>query len=392
LALGPQTGGGAKSPYTLAIRLQTDRPDYVVGQPVRVRFVITTETTLSYPSTYVPDLEIVDSQNKRVRQTSPVDDPSRLVGRLRMGQLSPGNTTLQLYGWHYARVFRQWFTLGYLGYHLHRPSKYTILADGNLGDYNVIASPPVTFQILTAAMARARPPDMLRDPRTNAVFRSLANEYISLRSALAIGHIPEMYNNWDQRREDLQNRVDRLPSSGNPRSPYVQVNANLENAVEALGAAEERAFQCDDPNEKANLAVSDYFLGAVRRELATGEANVGDADNPPPYASPSGYCKGGMPTSTCPKPFAEVRYLAGPAPILPRGLRFKGTLIAFVEVGPNGRPVSARLMKTSGNAQVDQSVLEAAQHGKYSPRVLGCAAADGDYFFSVTFPLSTKPR
>jgi hypothetical protein len=83
-ALGLRAAG-AESPYTLAIHLETDRPDYVVGQPVRVRFVITTETTLSYPSTYVPDLEIVDSQNKRLQQTSPVDDPSRLVGPARMG-------------------------------------------------------------------------------------------------------------------------------------------------------------------------------------------------------------------------------------------------------------------------------------------------------------------
>jgi len=394
LALGHPMATGAESPYTLAIHLQTDRPVYVIGQTVRVRFVITTETTLGYPSGYTPDLEIVDAQNKRVRQTSPVDNPFRMVAPARMGQFPPGNTALQTYGWRGARIWRQWFDLGYLGYHLDKPGKYTIVADGNLGDYNVIAARPVMIQILTTGMARARPSDMLTDARTNGVFQSLANEYVLLRSALAIGRIPEMYNRWEQQRADLQNRVDGLPSSGNPRSSYVQVNANLENAVEALGAAEERAFQCDAPSEKGDLAVSDHFFAAVRREIATGKANVDDAANPQPYASPSGYCKkkNYIPTDTCPKPYADERYLGGPSPVLPRGVTFKGIVDVFVFIGLDGRPSRPTINHSSGNAQVDQAVVNAAMHSRYSQRIVGCAASDGGYLYSVTFPLNAKPR
>jgi hypothetical protein len=199
---------------------------------------------------------------------------------------------LQTYGWRRARVWRQWWDVGSFGYHLGRPDKYTIVADGNLEDYSIKASPPVTIRILTMATARLRPPDVLADTTANTVFRKLASEYISLRSALVTRwDILQKYTSWDQQRSDLQDRVDGLPSSGNPSSPYVQVNANLENAVEALGAAGERAISCDAPNETVNLAVSDYFFRAVRRELAGGKANIDDAADAPQYASPSGYCK-----------------------------------------------------------------------------------------------------
>lgn len=249
------------------------------------------------------------------------------------------------------------------------------------------SSPPVTIQVLTIALAKQRPPDILADARTNAEFRRFANEYKSLRPALTIGHIPEMYNNWTDQREALEKSLNALPSSGNPRSPYVQVNANLENAVEALGSAEERAFACDSTSEQSNLAVSDYFFAAVRKELSTGKAYVVDAFDPPPYASPSGSCKSGIsPTDRCPKPSADVQYLGGPSPSLPRGLSFKGTVIAFLEIGPDGKIVIARTQKTSGNAEIDRSVLEAAKRGEYAPQVMSCAATYGDYFFYAHFP------
>jgi hypothetical protein len=288
----------AKKKPILSIRLQTDRPAYVVGETVRVRFVITNpaKTPVGYDLAWVPDVKVVDAQSKALRKGS-IDNVLRMEGPVRRGQFPPGNTALQTYGWRRARVWRQWWDIGSFGYHLGRTDKYTIVADGNLKDYGIKdytikASPPVTIRILTRAAARTRPPDLLTDTQANVVLRKSANEYKSLRSALVTRYdILQKYASWDQQRQALQNQIDGLSSSGNPNSPYVQLNANLENAVEALGAAGERAISCDAANEAVDLTVSDYFFRAVRRELSAERANIGDAAGPPQYASPEGYCK-----------------------------------------------------------------------------------------------------
>jgi len=70
--------------------------------------------------------------------------------------------------------------------------------------------------------------------------------------------------------------IDGLPSSGNVDSHYVLLNANLQSAASALGAAANSAlFSCDPASAGANLKLADYFVDAVRRELSAGETNAG---------------------------------------------------------------------------------------------------------------------
>ena len=318
--------------HNISIRLQTDRPIYVTGETVRVRFVVTnlTESPLYYDnesgSTPVV-LKIIDGQGKPVGSSSTGHGPYLNYVSIGRAQLSPGSTTLKTNDWRRGRVWRQWWDVQLFGYRLSRPGKYTMVADGSFEESSVKASSPVTIQVLATAMDRMRRPDVLADARTNAVFGKLASEYVRLRSDLIAmialirkganwGDLLQKYPNWGQARDDFQNRIDALSSSGNPNSPYVQVNANLENAAAGLGAAGDRAFACDAPNAMADLAVADYFFGAVRGELSASKAGIGDATDPPPYASPDGYCK--APATPTSPPFLNLRGL----PTLPPGWEF----------------------------------------------------------------------
>ena len=393
LAFGLRTAAGAESPYTVAIHLQTDRPVYVVGQTVGVRFIIATETPAYYEPWYKPNLEIFDGKGKLVLANSG-DFDSMINSTRPMARFPPGRTTLQTCRWRPAGVCRQWWDLASLGYRLHRPGRYTLVADGNIGDYSgVKASPPVTIEILTTAMARARPPVALAETRTNAMFASLASEYVRLRSDLVEmialtrkgetwTDLGQKYWGWSQQREDLQNRIDGLSSSGNADSPYVQVTANLENAVAGLGAAGDRTISCDARNATVDLGVADYFFNAVRNELSAGRANIADGAHPPQYASPSGYCKATpTPRRTCPVPNVEAGYLGGPLPDMPRGVQINEPVIVLVTVASSGGVVGASVWKTSGNARVDQAVLDAAKRGRYSPKLVDCQPVGGSYLF-----------
>jgi hypothetical protein len=319
----PSRGSTVQAPDqpTISIRLQTDRPAYVTGETMRVRFVVTNATgsPVEYDSETTPVvLKIIDGQGKPLHSTS--DGHGPYVFRVSIGRvaLSPGSTTLTTNDWQRGRVWRQWWDVRIFGYHLSWPGKYTMVADGSFGDSNVKASSPVTIQVLGAAAARVRPSDLLANAKINAMFGKLANEYARLRSDLIAvialvrkganwGDLQQKAPGWGQTRDDFQNQIDALSSSGNPKSPYVQVNANLENAAAGLGAAGDRAFQCDVPNAIADLAVADYFFDAVRGELSASKAGVGDASDPPPYASPDGYCK--EPATPTSPPFLNTRGL-----------------------------------------------------------------------------------
>ena len=65
----------------------------------------------------------------------------------------------------------------------------------------------------------------------------------------------------------------------------------------------------------------------------------------------------------------------------PRGVKINGTTIAVVIVASSGSVVRASIWKTSGNAQVDQSVLDAAKRGRYSPKLMDCRPVEGEYLF-----------
>ena len=147
----------------------------------------------------------------------------------------------------------------------------------SLSAENAIGSPPVGFRVVSKADARSLPAGRLDDAALDATFHSLLNDYAGLRA-----EVRNPRGDWDDRATRLTQRIGALPSSGNPDSPYVLVNANLAEAAAALVRARDCSVQsCDATSVAKGLAVADYYAEAVRSELSSGIANAADAAFPP---------------------------------------------------------------------------------------------------------------
>ncbi len=87
----------------------------------------------------------------------------------------------------------------------------------------------------------------------------------------------------------------------------------------------------------------------------------------------------------CAKPNVDALVLTPAEPQTPHGLKAGASAIVSVTIAPNGSVTHANVWKTSGNAQIDRSVLEAARHSKYSPKLVDCKAVTGNYLFRADF-------
>ena len=83
----------------------------------------------------------------------------------------------------------------------------------------------------------------------------------------------------------------------------------------------------------------------------------------------------------------DVRVLTAAPPKYPQSARGSGPLSANVVVTVNARGdvTAAKIVKSSGNAAVDQATLVAAQDSTYSPKVVNCKATQGSYLFHAEF-------
>jgi TonB family protein len=89
--------------------------------------------------------------------------------------------------------------------------------------------------------------------------------------------------------------------------------------------------------------------------------------------------------AACAKPNVDALVTEPAEPQMPHGLKAGGLAIVAVTIAPNGSVTRLNLWKSSGNAQIDRSVINAAQHSKYSPKLVDCKAVAGSYLFRATF-------
>jgi TonB family protein len=89
--------------------------------------------------------------------------------------------------------------------------------------------------------------------------------------------------------------------------------------------------------------------------------------------------------AACEKPNVDALVTEPAQPQTPPGLKAGGSAIVAVTIAPNGSIVHMSVWKSSGNAQIDRSVLDAAQHSKYSPKLVDCKAVAGSYLFRADF-------
>lgn len=59
------------------------------------------------------------------------------------------------------------------------------------------------------------------------------------------------------------------------------------------------------------------------------------------------------------------------------------TANALVTVGSDGRPVTAKIVNSSGSAAIDRATVNAAMHSTYKPAVSDCKPVTGQYLFHV---------
>lgn len=138
------------------------------------------------------------------------------------------------------------------------------------------------------------------------------------------------------------------------------------------------------------IAINYYVVGATVALFALLTLGL-EAFSPAFAFAPSesgsmpGFAGARVAAAACTNPNVEARYIEGPAPNLPHGSNVKGSATAFVTIAPNGSVLRASIWKRSGNAQIDQSVLDAAKRGKYSPKLIDCKRVEGTYLFHADF-------
>jgi TonB family protein len=81
--------------------------------------------------------------------------------------------------------------------------------------------------------------------------------------------------------------------------------------------------------------------------------------------------------------------LKAESPDLPSSARDLGpepiTVEVLVTVDASGNVVKTSISKSSTNFAVDQAAIRAARKSKYSPKIVNCQPAGGDYLFQASF-------
>jgi TonB family protein len=89
--------------------------------------------------------------------------------------------------------------------------------------------------------------------------------------------------------------------------------------------------------------------------------------------------------AACANPNVDALVTKPAEPQMPRGFKAGGSAVVAVTIAPNGSVTHANVLKSSGNAQIDRSVLDAARHSTYSPKLVDCKAVTGSYLFRADF-------
>ncbi len=85
--------------------------------------------------------------------------------------------------------------------------------------------------------------------------------------------------------------------------------------------------------------------------------------------------------AACSHPNSEASVITAAPPELPHGVRLKGEAVVAVTIAPNGRVLHASVLHSSGNAAIDNAVMEAARKTTYAPKRANCAPVEGRYLF-----------
>jgi hypothetical protein len=290
---------------TFQIRLQPDRPAYVLGQPIFLR--LTMRNVTSEPidretgwAGEMASIIMLDGQGV------PVDPPVRGAnnGRGEMVGPFPPRTTLVL-----GYLSGDWVDLHQWGYDILSTGTYTLAAFSNYGGFST--SSPLRVRVLSKGAAKSEPSVALNDATLSRSIQSLLDWYhgVLVRTNDMIvqtpgtAHTKDIYfkfgSAWGDS-DDAQKFQDRLKSLpiGNPNSPYANVTANLMESLRHLSKATGSAIEvvgadeavCDETKALGEIKIAEYYYDAVRSEISDGRASLGDTATPPTVSSSARKC------------------------------------------------------------------------------------------------------
>lgn len=92
-------------------------------------------------------------------------------------------------------------------------------------------------------------------------------------------------------------------------------------------------------------------------------------------------------SSACTTPNAEPKAIDPAEPDLPKSEMpsHKVSAIVTVTLDANGKPMAAKIYRSSGYPNVDRGVVAAAQKSKYSPKLVNCTPVQSTYLFRADF-------
>ena len=290
---------------TFEIWLQTDRPAYVLGQPIFLRLIMRniSNYAVERETGWAGELASIIMLNGR---GDPVGAPvaGATDGRAEMPLPFAPHTTLVL-----GYLDNDWVGLQRWGYNAPPTGSYILAAFSNYESSS--SSAPVRVKVLSNAAAMAQPSTTLDDPSLSGSIESLLGWYhgVLVRTAEMIGQVPtsshvaDLYfkfgsawgDSGDQQK--FADRLKKLPM-GNPGSRYANVTANLMESLRHLASATSSAIQivgvsaavCDEAKAMGEVRVAEYYYDAVSSEIGRGSASIADAATPPAVRSSPHKC------------------------------------------------------------------------------------------------------
>lgn len=89
--------------------------------------------------------------------------------------------------------------------------------------------------------------------------------------------------------------------------------------------------------------------------------------------------------ASCAQPNVEASVLTPAPPTVPHRLSRPVSAQAVVTIAPTGHVANVRILRTSGDASIDNAVLAAARHSSYRAKMVDCVAVQGSYVFKADF-------
>jgi TonB family protein len=104
-----------------------------------------------------------------------------------------------------------------------------------------------------------------------------------------------------------------------------------------------------------------------------------------PEAQPGSQSLSTAVAAACANPDVEATVINAVPPELPHGFKAYGFVNVAVTIAPNGRVTHTSVLHSSGNATIDNAVVQAARTSTYSPKLANCTPVQGDYIFHAEF-------